>query len=169
MRIEKGHTYQNNVADKAQTLLTDIQKHPFIQEIVQTKGKPPCILHLENSLNDVRQFCSSNARNPSVLGIDRTFNLGACFVTTLLYQHNNLKRKGTDNSPIMLAAIYLYWAGSFRTYNRFFAHLQSMLGIGSDNCDKKAPLTKASKQCSPSSAQWLCRKMFEGTCSIRLV
>ena len=62
------------------------------------------------------------------LGIDRTFNLGACFATTLVYQHNNLKRKGTNNLPIMLAAIYLHWDGSYATYHRFFSHLQSKLG-----------------------------------------
>ena len=170
MRIDKGHTYQNNLADEVQALLTDIHKHPFIQEIVQTKGKPPrIILYLEDSLNDIKQFCSSNARNPSALGIDRTFNLGACFATTLVYQHNNLKRKGTDNSPIMLAAIYLHWDGSYGTYHRFFAHLQSKLGtdisgtqsrivIGSD---REAALTMAIKQCFPSAVQLLCTRHLQ--------
>jgi hypothetical protein len=170
MRIDKGHNYKNNVADEVQALLTDIHEHPFIQEIVQTKGKPPCIiLYLEDSLNDIKQFCSSNARNPSVLGIDRTFNLGACFATTLVYQHNNLKRKGTNNSPIMLAAIYLHWDGSYATYHRFFSHLQSKLGtdiggtqsrivIGSD---EEAALTKAIKQCFPSSVQLLCTRHLQ--------
>lgn len=110
-RTDKGH-YRKNIADEMQILLSDIHNHPFIQEIVQTKGKPPSIiLYLENNLKDINQFCTSTARNPSVLGIDRTFNLGACFATTLVYQHNNLIRKGKTNPPIMLAAIYLHWDG----------------------------------------------------------
>ena len=159
VRTDKGHTqYKNNVADEVQALLTDIHKHPFIQEIVQTKGKPPCvILYLYDSLNNIKQFCSTSARNPSVLGIDRTFNFGACFATSLVYQHSNLKRKGTNNSPITLAAIYLHWDGSHETDHRFFAHLESKLGtdiggtqsrivIGSD---EEAALTKAIKRLSP--------------------
>lgn len=99
----------------------------------------------------------TNARNPSFLGIDRTFNLGACFATTLVYQHNNLK--------IMLAAIYLHWDGSYGTYHRFFAHLQSKLGtdIGTQSqivigSDEEAALKKAIKQCFPSSVQLLCTR-----------
>ena len=78
------------------------------------------VLYLEENLKDIRQFCTSSARNPSVLGIYRTFNLGACFATTLVYQHNNLIRKGASNRPIMLAAIYLHWDGLYTTYHRFF-------------------------------------------------
>jgi hypothetical protein len=104
--------YCQNVADEIQTLLSVMHDHPFIQEVIQTKGKPPSvILYLEDNLRDVEQFCTPTARNPSVLGIDRTFNLGACYATTLVYQHNNLIRKGKNNPPIFLAAIYLHWDG----------------------------------------------------------
>jgi hypothetical protein len=52
-----------------------------------------------------------------------------CFATTLVYQHNNLIRKGASNPPIMLAAIYLHWDGLYTTYHRFFLHLQSKLNV----------------------------------------
>ena len=167
-----GHVpHLKNIADEVQTLLSDVHEHPFIQEIIQTKGKPPSvILYLDDNLRDIKQFCSTNARNPSVLGIDRTFNLGACFATTLVYQHNNLKRKGKDNAPIFLAAIYLHWDGSYPTYHRFFSHLQSKFGndiggtqhsqfvIGSD---EEAALTKAIKTCFPSAVHVLCTRHLE--------
>ena len=169
---DKGNNHMQNAADEIQTLLSDIHEHPFIQEIVQTKGKPPAvILYLEENLKDIKQFCTSNARNPSVLGVDRTFNLGACFATTLVYQHNNLKRKGTGNPPIMLAAIYLHWDGLYTTYHRFFSHIQSKLelaGVGGTQfskivfgSDEEAALTKAVKQCFPSSVQVLCTRHLE--------
>ncbi|CAB4030300.1 Hypothetical predicted protein, partial [Paramuricea clavata] len=140
-------------------------------EVIQTKGKPPCVvLYLEDNLKDIRQFCTSSARNPSVLGIDRTFNLGACFATTLVYQHNNLIRKGASNPPIMLAAIYLHWDGLYTTYHRFFSHLQSKLNVDIGGTqlskivigsDEEAALTKAIKQCFPSSANILCSRHLE--------
>lgn len=69
----------------------------------------------------------------------------------------------------MLAAIYLHWDGSYETYHRFFAHLQSKLGtdiggtqsrivIGSD---EEAALTKAIEQCFPSSVQLLCTRHLQ--------
>ena len=90
-----GHVpHLKNIADEVQTLLSDVHEHPFIQEIIQTKGKPPSvILYLDDNLRDIKQFCSTNARNPSVLGIDRTFNLGAIFKVNLemtLVEHSIL-------------------------------------------------------------------------------
>ena len=167
---DKLHHHQN-IADEIQILLSEIHDHPFIQEVIQTKGKPPCvILYLEDNLHDIEQFCTPTARHPSVLGIDRTFNLGACYATTLVYQHNNLVRKGKDNAPIFLAAIYLHWDGLYSTYHRFLSHLQSKFSkdiggtqlskivIGSD---EEAALLKAIKQCFPSAVQVLCTRHLE--------
>mgnify|MGYP002803417895 CR=1 FL=1 len=39
--INKLHC--QNVADEVQTLLSDMHDHPFIQEVIQTKGKPPSV------------------------------------------------------------------------------------------------------------------------------
>ncbi len=163
--------YCQNVADEIQTLLSEMHDHPFIQEIIQTKGKPPSvILYLEDNLRDIEQFCTPTARNPSVLGIDRTFNLGACYATTLVYQHNNLIRKGKNNPAIFLAAIYLHWDGLYPTYQRFLSHIQSkfekdiggtqisQIVIGSD---EEAALLKAIKQCFPSAVQVLCTRHLQ--------
>ena len=167
--------YRQNVADELRILLSDIHTNPFIQEVIQMKGKPPSvILYLEDNLEDIKQFCSLAAKNPSVLGIDRAFNLGPCYATTLVYQQNNLVRKGKSNPPIMLAAIYLHWDGLYTTYHRIFSHLQSKLlqhiggaqiskfAIGSD---EEATLTKAIKQCFPSAVYVLCtRHLKENVC-----
>ena len=66
----------------------------------------------------------------SVIGVDRTFNLGACFVTTV-FQESKLKRKGKNTNPIILGPVYLHWDGDFHTiYQRFFTHLASVLDTG---------------------------------------
>ena len=159
-----------NVADDIQMVLSEFHEHPFMQEIIQQKGKPPCvILYLEDDLNDILNFCTSSASHPSIVGIDRTFNLGACFATILVYHNTNLIRKGTTNPPIMLGAVYLHWDGLYATYHRFLSHLQSKLGenicalqtlnmvVGSD----EAALTKAIKQCFPSSHHLLCTRYLQ--------
>jgi hypothetical protein len=62
----------------------------------------------------------------SIIGVDRTFNLGACFVTTV-FQEKKLKRKGKTTNPIILGLVYLHWDGAFHTYHRFFTHLASVI------------------------------------------
>lgn len=63
---------QQNVADEIQIILSEIHNHPFIQEVIQNKGKPPSvILYLEDNLRDIEQVCTPTARNPiGVLGIE---------------------------------------------------------------------------------------------------
>lgn len=105
--------------------------HLFIQQVVQTKGKPPPVmLYLEDNLRDVEQFCTPTARNPSVLAIDKTFNLGACYATTLVYQYNNLIRKGAKNPLIFVAVVYLHWDDCYPSYHRFLSRIQNKFEQG---------------------------------------
>ena len=96
-----------------------------MKEIIHFGTKPPNVLcytdfkirHLKNSLHS------------SVIGIDRTFNLGACFVNTTVFQEKKWLRKGTSINPIILGPVYLHLDGSFYAYQRFFSHLSVVLGL----------------------------------------
>ena len=168
--------YQNrrkNTADDIITLINNVHDHPFIQEIIQTKGKPPAvILYLKEQLDEIKMFCSSDATHPGVLGVDRTFNLGPCYVTILCYQQNNLFRKSTQNHPVMLGSVFLHWDGLYPTYHAFFSHLRSQIDdsingieVGGRNLlvgsDEEKALTKAIQQSFPSSHHILCRRHIE--------
>jgi hypothetical protein len=88
---------RKNIADDVLSLLNMFHKYPFVQEIIQTKGKPPSvILYLKEQLQEIRTFCSSDTTHQSVLGVDRAFNLGTCYVMILVYHQANLIRKGTE-------------------------------------------------------------------------
>ena len=90
-------TNRKNTADDVQTLINMMNDNPYIQEIVQMKGKPPMvILYTDDQLKDLRNFCLGHG-SKSILGVDRTFNLGACFVTltvlrTPIYYDDQLSR-----------------------------------------------------------------------------
>ena len=82
--------------------------HPFIQEIVQTKGKPPMvILYNEEQLKEVRKICVTK-NDKSMLGVDRTFNLGACFVTLTVLENTRLLRRSIQSFPIVLGALSVH-------------------------------------------------------------
>jgi len=80
----------------------------------------------------MKRFCRtdtpSNLR--SVIGIDRTFNLGPCFVTTLVYKNTALIRKETNDHPVFLGPVMLHFDAKQETYVTFFSHLSSALGAG---------------------------------------
>jgi hypothetical protein len=77
-------------ADDVQTLINMMNDNPYIQEIVQMKGKPPMvILYTDDQLKDMKNFCIGHG-SKSILGVDRTFNLGACFVTLTVFKNTHL-------------------------------------------------------------------------------
>jgi hypothetical protein len=165
---------RKNNADDVQTIMNMMNDHPFIQEIVQTKGKPPMVIvYTEEQVKDVKNFCVTRKDSSmnSILGVDRTFNLGACFVTLTVFKNNHLLRRSTQRPPIMLGPLFLHWDGTCSTYQRFFSHLRTKLDasintevgfcdlvIGSD--EEKAIL-KAVQQSFPSATQLLCQRHLE--------
>lgn len=169
---EDGH--RQNSADHIQAVMKMFGQNPYIQDIVHIPGKPPgFILYTEQQMKDVADFCTLSQGLQNVLGIDRTFNLGECYVTVTVYKHPKLLRTVSLESPIMLGPVYLHWDGSYQTYHRFFSHLQGRLDtlalsgaelaisdliVGSD--EEKA-LTKAIQRCFSDVSLILCTRHLE--------
>ena len=170
--LQRGPSiHRKNTADDVQTIMNMMNDHPFIQEIVQIKGKPPMvILYTEDQLKDVRNFCVKH-KEKTVLGVDRTFNLGACFVTLTVFKNTHLLRRSTQCSPIMLGPLFLHWDGTCLTYQRFFSHLRTKLdanintevGFGDlvVGSDEEKAIMKAVHQSFPSATQLLCQRHME--------
>ena len=162
---------RKNTADDVQTLINMMNDNPYIQEIIQMKGKPPMvILYTDDQLKDVKNFCIGHG-SKSILGVDRTFNLGACFVTLTVFKNTHLLRRSSQSPPIMLGPVFFHWDGSCSTYQRFFSHIRTKLDtninteiglcdivVGSD--EEKAIL-KAIQQSFPSAQQLLCQRHLE--------
>ena len=170
-RLTKSENPGNrqNVADDIQAILgLTAVENPFVREVVQSAGKPPNLI----CYTDIQLKHLAKASKTSVIGIDRTFNLGPCFVTTTVFQDHHLKRKGKQVSPILLGPVYLHWDGTFQTYQRFFTHLAAVLDqplletelgtseliVGSD--EEKA-LVKVVKCSFPDAKLTLCTRHLE--------
>ena len=49
---------RKNTADDVQVLINMMNDNPYLQEIVQIKGKPPIvILYNDDQLKDLKNFC----------------------------------------------------------------------------------------------------------------
>ncbi|XP_076057534.1 uncharacterized protein LOC143035019 [Oratosquilla oratoria] len=117
-------------------------------------------------------MCDKEIKFASALGVDRTFNLGPCYVTTMVYKNTKLKRKTTQEPPVFLGPMLLHWDGEYFTYQRFFSHIQAKLSSGIDRAslgfselvvgsDEEKAIVKAMKECFPGATFMLCAQHLE--------
>ena len=103
-----------------------------------------------------------------VLGVDRTFNLGKCFVTATTFKCDFVFRRTSGNYPLFMGFVLLHWDGLSKTYDTFFGHLRELLTQHSDNLqnlktiffgsDEEAALIKSIKTFFSSSRHLLCAR-----------
>ena len=172
---ERPGQNRTNTADDVHSIINMIHDSPIIQEIIQGKGKPPSvILYTEEQLKDIVNICDDE-KSPTILGIDRTFNLGSCFVTSFVFQHPNLVCTATQTKPVMLGPMYLHWDGSYNTNHGFFSNLQGVLDVkiseahlGFSNLilgsDEEKALTNAVRHCFPDATFLLCTRHLQENC-----
>ena len=120
------------------------------------------IYYTDDQLKDLQQFLKSDKVH--ILGVDRTFNLGAVFVTNFVYKNTKVTSKESGDHPIFVGSLFLHWDGSFLSYHTFFSHVKARiqetvtnidLRIGSDD---ENGLTKALDSVFPEATRLLCTK-----------
>jgi len=99
----------------------------------------------------------------SVLGVDKTFNLGEVFVTATAYKQQSVVKKASHEHPVVFGPILIHGSSTFPIYREFFSNIASMLTpeqqskliVGAD--DEKA-LTNAIKHAIPLCTQVTCTR-----------
>ena len=163
-----------NIADEILEVLGMVNEHPFVQTVIHNKDQVPNVIcYTTEQMLDLKHFVR-NANNQAI-GIDRTFNLGTYYVTTLVYKNQRVIRKENAKEtlpehPIFLGPVMLHKDATYKTYKTFLEHikteLESDIGavelrlpehieFGTD--DEKA-LTKAIDHVFPSATRVLCTK-----------
>ena len=117
-------------------------------------------MYTDNMIKQMKNFCCRG--QPSVVGVDRTFNLGELFVTVTVFKQPTVVRKTSGEHPIFIGPMFLHGDAKYLTYCRFFNHLATTLQaegcnmsnfiFGSD--DEKA-MTSALKYAFPDSTHVL--------------
>ena len=124
-------------------------------------------IYNKNMIKQMKNLCCRG--QPSVIGVDRTFNLGELFVTVTVFKQPTVVRKTSGEHPIFIGPMFLYGDAKCVTYCRFFNHLATTFQaegcnmknfiFGSDN--KKA-MTSALKYAFPDSTHVLCLRYIMG-------
>ena len=159
----KGRS-NNNIADELMNVFQMVSdKHQFIAEVVHSRDYPlpSVICYTDDQVTDFESFLSSGE---GVVGVDRTFSLGKCYVTTTVYKSHKVTRKETGEPPIFLGPLMLHWDGREHTYFRFFSHIRGILGVNIQNLeiimgtDDEKAMTNTIDMAFPGCQRKLCTK-----------
>ena len=116
-----------------------------------------------------------------IIGVDRTFNLGTCYVTVLVYKNLRVVRaENRKEHPIFLSPVFIHRDADFEAYHSFFAHIKAMLfkqisiktievNLGKEmyiGSDEESALTKAIESVFPSSIRMLCTRHLKDNTEI---
>ena len=84
--IERKGVANSNAADHVIAVEELTKTHDFVQNVQHMKGinHPVVTLYNEQQMTDIKRFCCRD--KGSVLGIDKTYNLGEFHVTPTVYK-----------------------------------------------------------------------------------
>ena len=77
-------------------------------------------------MQKIELFCFKRL-DGSILGFDKTFNLGAMFVTASVYKNTALIQCRTNDSPIFIGPLFIHGHSDVETYGQYFGHLSLKL------------------------------------------
>jgi hypothetical protein len=122
VKADRQEAVKGNFADEMLRIAGGVQTHPFVQLVTFRAGLSPVIVaYTDEQLTSMKRFCcrSTPARYRSVLGVDRTFNLGPCFVTSIVYKNASVNLQESGSPPIFIGPVMFHFDGNESTYNFF--------------------------------------------------
>ena len=97
---KKHPQIKQNLADEVITVLNKkYEDATFVKEVLTTTNtKPPnVILYSEEQMISLR----SSIKNGCIIGIDRTFNVGACYLSVTTFRNRNIIKNESNEPPII--------------------------------------------------------------------
>ncbi|ESO87422.1 hypothetical protein LOTGIDRAFT_166572 [Lottia gigantea] len=152
-KAKKTEAPSANVADEILCVLKMLNEHPFVQHVSHHKNKVLQICYIEEQLADLKFFLKNS--DSSIIGVDRTFNLGPFFVTCLVYKNNRVLRRETNDHPIFIGPMLLHKDATEVSIEDFEIRFDQSIEFGTDN---ERAMTKAIEHSFPNATRRLCTK-----------
>ena len=155
---------QVNFADEILQVENLVKSHEFVQRVIFGKDKvPSVILYTDEQISDIQRLCcNSLTARTTVLGFDKTYNLGKLHVTASTFKNLSLIRRSTDEHPLFIGPIFLHGNSDFVTYHTFFSHLAAVLKNAVSpptlGCDDEKALKQAIQSNFPNSSVLGCTR-----------
>ena len=166
-RMEKesrGDAANQNFADQVLQITSMVSANDnFVRCVVHDSNKVPSILLYTDKTMDIARYTCCTINRPSVLGVDRTFNMCDLFVTATSFKHPGLLRKSSGENPILVGPIMLHGSATHEVYGNMFAKIANRFGesgvtnlvIGSDD---EFALRRAIRDNMPQADNILCTR-----------
>ena len=151
-----------NIADHIVCVENMTQNHEFVRAVQHVKDSTPnVILYTDQQIVDIKRFCAREGG--TVLGLDKTFNLGEFHVTPTVYKNTSIIRRTSQEHPIWFGPTLIHNSSTTKTYSYFLHHISdhltdtelSHLVIGSDD---ELSLKSAIKRSCVGSTHVLCKR-----------
>ena len=137
--------------------------HEFVQSVKHISGlqHPVVTLYTEQQIIDIKRFCCKE--NGTVLGMDKTYNLGDFHVAPTVYKDLSVLRRRGMEHPICFGPTFIHTSSTTKTYSSFLHDIAdnlseediSKLTIGSD---EEYAFKAAIKRCFPGCTHLLCTR-----------
>jgi len=133
-QVAEGEPALTNFEDHVQNTRNMLHSHLFVQAVLQFKGKTlAVIMYTNDQMTDFRRSCCGNdLTKSSVLGCDKTFNLGPLHLTVTVFKQHSVTRMATNDNPKFFGPMCLHGNSDRSTWTAFFQHLATAL----DGCEK---------------------------------
>ena len=163
-----------NFADQVMQLTSLVtQGDSFVRSVTFESNKVPSVLLFTDKTMELLQACCVEGLAPSVLGVDRTYNLGEVYVTATCFQHRGLVTRDKNEVPVMVGPILLHGNSSHDIYVHLFSKLAciltptqvSSLVVGSDD---ELALRKAISEALPACTSIVCYRHVKNAVIRRL-
>ncbi|XP_013388573.1 uncharacterized protein LOC106157457 [Lingula anatina] len=173
-RREDVNSGGSNLAANFNYLQSQIHYSNFVRKITHEKGKVPTIIcYTDSQILDLKRFCcTSPVAQSTVLGVDKTYNLGQCHVTTMVFKNLSVIRNGTNNNPVFLGPIIIHGNSDWQTFASFFSTIAMELTgslsqpvIGSD---EERAIRKAAKFSFPEAKLISCQRHLKQNVTMHL-
>jgi hypothetical protein len=93
----------------------------------------------KQQIDDLKRFCATGR---TVLGVNKTYDLGGFLVTPTIYKDLSVVRTTTREHPITFGPTFIHTDSSWLTYNKFFHGIDTNLSLDDLNDDFIDDLSK---------------------------
>lgn len=136
----------------------------FLRKVVQL-GKHGCIVILftDEMISMIRNV-GCNTYTPTVIGVDKTYNLSKMFLTVMSFKHHGIWRKSTRSPPILYGPMALHSFSNTEVFAELLSAVKQALQITdpSELCkfnfgsDAEKGIVNALKQSFHGASHFLC-------------
>jgi len=110
---KNGTNHCQTIGDEFQAVFSMVHSDkssddPFVRYVVGTGDRvPSVILYSEQQIRELKAFCFTGTGD-SILDFDKTFNLGAIYVTVAVYKNMAVVWRRTNQHSLFMGPLYLH-------------------------------------------------------------